>query len=112
MSLIPEAYEKRKWRGLEALRSALADQKLDDRHYGWSSAAYNNFEAISDLLQIGTLALDSRELLKASEVPDLERDIRELSERIRDIARMLQDMSDELRRSAGHIAQKLPSDPR
>ena len=98
MSLTPEAYEKQKWRGLEALRLALAGQKLDDRHYGWSSAAYSKFEAISDLLQIGTLALDSRELLKASEVPDLERDIHELSEMISHTARMLQDMSDELRR--------------
>ncbi len=98
MSLMSEANETRKWRGLESLRSALSDSKLDDRHYGWSSAHYNNFESISDLLQIGTLTLDNIEKIVALKSRDIDREVYELSNMMRDAAALFQNMADSLER--------------
>ena len=59
MSMGPEAYNKKKWRGLNSLQSALSMTQLDDDHYGYSSAHYNKFESLSDLLHISLLVLDN-----------------------------------------------------
>ena len=98
MSLTPEAYETRQWRGLEALRSALSDSKVDDRHYGWSSAHYNNFESISDLLEIGILTLDNIEKIVALQSRDIDREVYELSDMMRGAAALFQNMADSLKR--------------
>ncbi len=54
-----EAYNKKKWRGLNSLQSALSMTQLDDHHYGYSSAHYNKFASLSDLLEISLLVLDN-----------------------------------------------------
>lgn len=59
MSMTTEAYNKKKWRGLNSLQSALSMAKLDDHHYGYSSAHYNKFASLSDLLEISLLVLDN-----------------------------------------------------
>ena len=59
MSMTPQAYNEKKWRGLNSLRSALSMTNLDDHHYGYSTAHYNKFESLSDLLHISLLVLDN-----------------------------------------------------
>ena len=59
MSMTPQGYNEKKWRGLNSLRSALSMTNLDDHHYGYSTAHYNKFESLSDLLQISLLVLDN-----------------------------------------------------
>jgi hypothetical protein len=59
VSMGPEAYNEKKWRGLNNLRSALSMTNLDDHHYGYSTAHYNKFESLSDLLHISLLVLDN-----------------------------------------------------
>ena len=59
MSMTPQAYNEKKWRGLNSLRSALSMTNLDDHHYGYSTAHYNKFESLSDLLHVSLLVLDN-----------------------------------------------------
>ena len=59
MSMTPQAYNEKKWRGLNSLRSALSMTNLDDHHYGDSTAHYNKFESLSDLLHVSLLVLDN-----------------------------------------------------
>jgi hypothetical protein len=64
MSLTPRGYAERKWRGLSALQYALSGARVDDRHYGFSTADYNKFEEISDLLEICTITIDNIESIR------------------------------------------------
>lgn len=90
MSLTDEAYQERKWQGLNRLRSALADEKLDDRYYGWSSVSSNVFERMHNLLEIGLLVSDNFERLPA----ESEHEIYALSGEMMGLARMLRDASE------------------
>ena len=58
MSMTPEAYDEKKWRGLKNLRSALSGAKLSDHHFGYRSDHYNKFESLSDLLRISLLVIE------------------------------------------------------
>jgi len=63
MSLTPEAYADKKWGFIPELRTIFENLRLDDSHYGYSSASYNKFERISDVLGIAILILDNKEKL-------------------------------------------------
>ena len=63
MSLTPEAYADKKWGFIPELRTIFENLRLDDSHYGYSSASYNKFERISDVLGIAILILDNKDKL-------------------------------------------------
>ena len=58
MSMTPQAYNEKKWRGLKNLQSTLSSAKLADHHFGYRSDHYNKFESLSDLLLISLLVID------------------------------------------------------
>jgi hypothetical protein len=90
VSLTPEAYEEKRWRGLNNLRSALSKSKLDDHHYGYSSGHYNKFASLSDLLEITLLVLD-----KIDEIP---------YEGGRETVAEMMRLSDEVKCAAEHLS--------
>jgi hypothetical protein len=63
MSLTPEAYADKKWGFIPELRTIFENLRLDDSHYGYSSASYNKFERISDVLEIAILIFDNKDKL-------------------------------------------------
>jgi hypothetical protein len=63
MSLTPEAYADKKWGFIPELRKIFENLRLDDSHYGYSSASYNKFERTSDILKIAILILDNKDKL-------------------------------------------------
>lgn len=112
MSMTPEAYDKKKWRGLNNLRSALSMTNLDDHHYGYSTAHYNKFESLSDLLQISLLVLDNVDKIPHSggvetygEMRNLAKELQETARELQDTARQLGDLSYNLNKKAEQWAQ-------
>ena len=98
MSMGPEAYNKKKWRGLNSLQSALSMTQLDDHHYGYSSAHYNKFASLSDLLEISLLVLDNVDKIPYS--GDLEtfkdaefHEMKRLAEELKYTAKQLEELS-------------------
>jgi hypothetical protein len=89
MCLTHEAYQKRKWQGLNMLRFALGDQKIDDSYYGWSTASYNIFERIRDILEIGILVSDNLEKVNIQD----QYKIHEMRRELMDLVRMLETVS-------------------
>jgi hypothetical protein len=103
--MTPEAYNKIKWRGLNNLQSALSTAKLDDHHYGYSSAHYNKFETLSDLLQISLLVLDNVDKIPYSGGAETYKEMRILAEKLQDTARELGELSYNLNDKAEHWAE-------
>jgi hypothetical protein len=62
----PRSIQQEKWRGLNSLQAALSMTQLDDHHYGYSSAHYNKFASLSDLLEISLLVLDNADKIPYS----------------------------------------------
>lgn len=104
MSMTPEAYDKKKWRGLNNLQSALSMMQLDDHHYGYSSAHYNKFESLSDLLQISLLVLDNVDKLPHSGGVETYEEMRSLASELEDAARHLRQLSYSLNDKAAQWA--------
>lgn len=63
MSLTEKAHADRKWGFIPELRTIFENLRLDDSHYGYSSASYNKFERISDILEIALVVQDNKEKL-------------------------------------------------
>lgn len=93
MSMTPKAYDKKKWRGLNNLQSALSTTQLGDHHYGYSTAHYNKFESLSDLLHISLLVLDNVEKIPHSGGVKSYEEMRSLANELQDTARQLGDLS-------------------
>lgn len=103
MSLTPEEYEKRKWRGLTHLHSALANLQLGGHHYGWSSAHYNKFEALSDLLQIGILVSENMNKIPGRSGEEVEagyHEMRNLSQELRHNSEVLSNLARAIEKDA------------
>jgi FtsZ-binding cell division protein ZapB len=128
VSLNESAIEERQWRGLTNLRSALSKKRLDDHHYGYSSAHYNKFESLSDLLMITLLVLENIDKIpyevghetgadlaglseeikhrSADRIQATRREFMDLSEEVKWRAEQLSDLSDQLKEQAEEWAQK------
>ncbi len=98
MSMTPQAYNEKKWRGLNSLQSALSMTQLDDHHYGYSSAHYNKFASLSDLLEISLLVSDNVDKIPYS--GDLEtfkdaefHEMKRLAEELKYTAKQLEELS-------------------
>ena len=96
----PEAYDEKKWRGLKNLQSALSKAKLDDHHYGYSTAHYNKFESLSDLLYIALLVLEKIDIIPNSDVENTVKEIRCLAGELEYRADQLRDLSVHLKNEA------------
>lgn len=105
MSMTPEAYDKKKWRGLNSLQSALSMTQLDDHHYGSSSAHYNKFASLSDLLEISLLVLDNADKIPHSGGVETYQEMRSLANELEDAARHLGQLSCRLNSKAEQWAQ-------
>ena len=106
MSLGPEAYEEKKWRGLNNLRSALSQSKLDDHHFGYSSGHYNKFESLSDLLSITLLVLDNLDAIPYEGGRQTVAELMRLSDELKHNAEHLSDLSYELKNQAEKWAER------
>lgn len=105
MSMTTEAYNKKKWRGLNSLQSALSMTQLDDHHYGYSTAHYNKFESLSDLLQISLLVLDNVDKIPHSGGVETYEEMRRLANELEDAARHLGQLSYSLNNKTEQWAQ-------
>lgn len=105
MSITSQSYDKKKWRGLNNLQSALSTTKLDDHHYGYSSANYNKFESLSDLLQISLLVLDNVDKIPHSGGVETVKEMRSLAKELEHTARQLGNLSYSLNDKAKQWAQ-------
>ena len=110
MSLTEKAYETRKWRGLHNLASALSGTKLGDEHYGYSSAHYNKFESLGDLLHISLLAIENVDNLSYSggerAVIEIESEMMRLADELRHNAENLSELSSRLKNEASRWADR------
>lgn len=96
MSLTPRGYEERKWRGLSALQYAFSGTRVDDRHYGFSTADYNKFEAISDLLEICIITIDNIESIIYENSEKINREIYALAQFADEASNNFRELSEEL----------------
>jgi len=106
VSLTDKAYEERKWRGLNNLRSALSQSRLADHHYGYSSAHYNKFDSLSDLLKIALLVLDNIEGIPYEGGRETGDELMRLSGEVMHHAEQLSDLSYQLRNQAERWAER------
>ena len=96
MSMTEWGYENKKWRGLHNLQSALSKAKLGDHHYGYSSAHYNKFESLSDLLSISLLVLENTDEIPYSGGEKTVAEMMSLVSELRDHAEQLSKLSRDL----------------
>ncbi len=64
MSLTEEGYRERKWGSFPAIRKALEDKKVPDKHYGITSAHDNMFDSMGRLTEIATLVSEYQSAIK------------------------------------------------
>lgn len=105
MCMTTEAYDEKKWRGLKNLQSAMSRTKLDDHHFGWSSASYNKFEAVSDVLQISLLVLENIEKIPTDGSAETATELKRLSDEVQDWAMQFSNLSSDLRDEAARLAR-------
>jgi len=109
MSLTEQAYQERKWRGLNTLRCALANERLADHHYGWSSAHYNKFEALPDLLEIGILVSENFERIPGKDSQEIEASYTEmmrLSQILEDASKQIADLGNRIADGARQLIRR------
>jgi hypothetical protein len=106
VSMTEQAYENYKWRGLHNLQSALSKTKLGDHHYGYSSAHYNKFESLSDLVTISFLVLENTNNIPSSGGKDTFEEMIKLAEEIQHNADQLSELSSKLRNEAERWAER------
>ena len=106
MSLTEKAYEARKWRGLHNLQSALSKTKLSDHHYGYSSAHYNKFESLSDLLRISLLVIENIDDLPYSGGERTVKEMMSLADELQHNAEQLSELSSRLKTEAQRWAER------
>ena len=106
VSMTEQAYENYKWRGLHNLQSALSKAKLGDHHYGYSSARYNKFESLSDLVTISFLVLENTDNIPSSGGKDTFEEMMKLAEEIQHNADQLSELSSKLRNEAERWAER------
>jgi hypothetical protein len=102
MSLTEQGYQERKWRGLNTLRFALANEKLADHHYGWSTAHHNKFEALANLLEIGILVSENFERIPVSDGQEIRHSYTEMMR----LSQILQDASEQIADLGNRIADE------
>ena len=105
MSMRPEAYDEKKWRGLKNLQSALSKAKLDDHHYGYSTAHYNKFESLSDLFYITLLVLERIDTIPNSDIENTVKEMKVLAGELEYRADQLRDLSVQLKNEAERWAE-------
>jgi hypothetical protein len=105
VSMTPEAYENKKWRGLNNLQSALSRTKLGDHHYGYSGARYNKFESLSDLLEISLIVLENLDEISYSGGVNTAKEMESLADEIQYNAVQLSEISCRLKNEAERWAQ-------
>jgi hypothetical protein len=106
VSMTEQAYENYKWRGLHNLQSALSKTKLGDHHYGYSSAHYNKFDSLSDLVEISFLVLDNTDNIPSSGGEDTFEEMMILAEELQHNADKLSELSSKLRNEAERWAER------
>jgi hypothetical protein len=106
VSMTPEAYDEKKWRGLHNLQSALSRTKLGDHHYGYSSAHYNKFESLSDLLIISLLVLENLDEIPYSGGDKTVAEIMSLADELKYNAEQLSELSSRLKNEAQRWAER------
>jgi hypothetical protein len=106
VSMTEQAYENYKWRGLHNLQSALSKTKLGDHHYGYSSARYNKFESLSDLVTISFLVLENTDNIPSSGGKYAFEEMMKLAEEIQHNADQLSELSSKLRNEAERWAER------
>jgi hypothetical protein len=103
--MTPKAYDEKKWRGLKNLQSALSRADLDDHHYGYSTAHYNKFESLSDLLYITLLVLDKVDIIPNSDIENTVKEMRNLAGELEYRADQLRGLSVQLKNEAERWAE-------
>ncbi|MCZ8323069.1 MAG: hypothetical protein O9296_16040 [Novosphingobium sp.] len=106
MSMTPEAYEEKMWRGLHNLQSALSRTKLGDNHYGYSSGHYNKFESLSDLLKISLLVIENVDGLPYSGGEKTVKEMMSLADELQHNAEQLSELSSRLKNEAQRWAER------
>jgi hypothetical protein len=106
VSMTPEAYDEKRWRGLHNLQSALSMTKLGDHHYGYNSAHYNKFESLSDLLRISLLVLENTDDLPYSGGEKTVKEMMSLARELQHNADQLSELSSHLRNEAERWAER------
>lgn len=99
MSLTENAYESRKWRSLKILRTALVGKELSE-HRCLSSVAYSQTESVSDLLEISLLLLENIREIPSDVSGQTSREIKALSNELRETADRFLELSDRLEKAA------------